>query len=171
MGRDGWHDDFPYFGSNVYAYLLYRYGDFVDLVAIQFYESFSRAGKAVYHDGLSPSDYLIQFVQSLHNSNETMYVDFSGDPELGWVGPQNVSLPLSKLVLGLGNGWTIDVADHKALYVPSDQLRVAWLTLFVVNMLPRGFMFWTIMLEGVNGVYLARDLQRIVQMTEPASEN
>lgn len=160
-----WHDEFSYFGANVYAFLLQKYGQWVDLVSIQFYESYSRAAQAVYHDGMNASDYLTSFVKALVANEETMYVDFSDDPNVGMLG-QNVSLPLKKLVFGLGNGWTsvgIHSDDEKALYIAPEQLEIAWRILQNDNILPRGFMFWTINLEGLNGIYLARDLNRILK--------
>ena len=164
--RHDWHGDFSYFGANVYAYILQCYGDYVDLVSIQFYESYSRAGKAVYHDGMSASDYLIRFVETLVVANEeTLYVDFSNDPDVGMLGHQNVSLPLQKLIFGLGNGWTGAAGDDKALYIAPDQLEAAWTALRKRNLMPRGFMFWTINAEGTNGIYLAHELCRILQMT------
>jgi hypothetical protein len=159
--RDGWHGDFSYFGANVYAYLLSCYGDSIDLVSVQFYESFSRAGKAIHHDGMTVSDYLIRYVCGLGLNNETLFVDFSKDPEVGFLGPQSVSLPLRKLVFGLGNGWT-GGDDQRAIYMAPDQLELAWNVLADLDLSPRGFMFWSIMQEGVNGIYLARELDRIM---------
>jgi hypothetical protein len=41
-------------------------------------------------------------------------------------------------------------------------LELAWNVLADLDLSPRGFMFWSIMQEGVNGIYLARELDRIM---------
>jgi len=92
-------------------------------------------------------------------------VDFSQDPDVG-MGGQNVSLPLNKLVFGLGNGWTsVDhkMSDKKALYISPAEAEIAWKALG--QACPRGFMFWTIDLEGMNDINLARDLSKILNDT------
>lgn len=157
-----WHADFSYFGANVYAYILHRYGDYVDLVSIQYYESYSRAAQAIYHDGVNASDYLIRFVKALVANHETVRVDFSSDPDVGLL-ISDVPLPLHKLVFGLGNGWTSGAGDDKAVFVAPDQVEAAWNALRADKVLPRGLMFWTINAEGENDIYLARDFRRILQ--------
>jgi hypothetical protein len=154
----GFHDDFSYFGANAYAYLLEKFGEFIDLIPVQFYESYSRASQAVNQRGFSPSAYLIWYVETLLLNNETFFVDFSDDPESG-LSSVNVILPLSKLVLGFGNGWA---GNEKSLFFPTEEVQIAWMSLIKRKMQPRGFMFWTIDQEGENGVVLAPDLHRIL---------
>lgn len=159
----GWHSDFHYFGENVYAYLLQKYGSYIDFVSVQFYESYSKASLAVHHNGMSPAEYLIGFVERLRLNGETMYVDFSSDPDASvrTLDPI-VSFPLNKLVFGLANGWA-SPGDEKALYIQPKELGFTWKRLSAQNSLPRGFMFWTINEEGNRGVFLAKELYHIVE--------
>ena len=122
---------------------------------------------AVYHDGVSPSEYLVHLVDALVLKQETMYVDFFTDPDRSVrLLSRNVSLPLEKLVFGLGNGWTsVDSGDEKALYIPPEELELAWNRLSRQHSLPRGFMFWTIDEEGRRGIFLANELRRILDLT------
>jgi len=158
-----WHADFHYFGANVYAYLLQKYGSYIDFVSVQFYESYSKAALAVHHEGLSPAVYLVTFVERLLLNKETMEVDFSSDPEssVKALSP-TVPFPLEKLVLGLANGWS-SPDNEKTLYIPAEELEFAWTRLFRQRALVRGFMFWTINEEGNRDVFLAKDLKRILE--------
>lgn len=91
-------------------------------------------------------------------------MEFSQDPTLQ-LSSSFVSLPLSKLVLGFGNGWTIKVDDmdnEKALYVSTKQISELWSNLARLGQVPRGCMFWTINEEGLHDVHFARDLSTIV---------
>ena len=144
----------------MYAYVLKQYGEWIDLVSIQFYESYSRAAQAIYANKVKPSHYLIGYVQQLTLTNQSFWVDFSQDPAVS-VTPGNVSLPLSKLVLGFANGWAKDNND-KVVYIPPSEVNAAWHFLKENQLLPRGFMFWTIDEEGSNEVNLARDLGMIL---------
>ena len=94
-----WHSEFHYFGSNVYSYILAKYGNHIDLVSIQLYESYSDGAMAVHHDGTSADDYLVEFVYNTTiRQKSKFYVDFSMDPTL-FVEEQYVDFPLSKLVI------------------------------------------------------------------------
>ena len=161
-----WHSDFHYFGSNVYAYLLAKYNQYIDLVSIQFYESYSDAAMAVYHEGTAPQDYLYNYIQGLSSNHFQFYVDFSQDSTLNMTG-QHVSLPLHKLIIGLANGWAInDENRDRTLYISPEQCKNAYDRLCDVSgedLTPRGFMFWTIEDRGSNDVYLAEGLSRIIQ--------
>ena len=161
-----WHSDFHYFGSNVYAYLLAKYGNYIDLISIQLYESYSDAGMSIYHDGVKPSDYLYNFVHDLVVNNESYHVKFDQDTTLG-MKAQNVSVPLSKLVIGLANGWAVNnnpdsSSYHKALYISGTECEVAYKRLLNDQHVPRGFMFWTIEERGKNDIYLAKDIGRFL---------
>jgi len=157
-----WHSDFHYFGSNAYAYLLAKYGNYIDLISIQLYESWSDAGMSIYHDGVNGSDYLYNFVHDLAVNNESYHVEFDQDTTLG-MKVQNVSVPLSKLVIGLANGWAVnnnpDSSNyHKALYISGKECEVTYRRLLNDHHVPRGFMYWTIEERGKNDVYLAKDI-------------
>jgi hypothetical protein len=155
------YSTFSYYGMNVYAYLVHRYGDWIDLISIQFYESYSQAAYAINQDGMNGSDYLYLFVESLLASNQSFFVNFAEDTELE-LRSQNVSLPLQKLVFGLGNGWA--GRDNKTIFISSNQLNETWhrLNSKAQSHVPRGFMFWTIDLEGENDIYMAKDLYQIL---------
>ena len=153
------YSTFSFYGSNVYAYLVQQYGDWIDLISIQFYESYSVASYKMKHDGNTASDYLLDYIDELLSSNESFYVNFTEDVEVG-LSAQNVSLPLQKLVFGFGNGWALN--SDKIAYISSDQVNLTWHQLLPSKQ-PRGFMFWTINSEGENGVFLAKELHQILQ--------
>ncbi|GAX29160.1 beta-glucosidase [Fistulifera solaris] len=155
-----WHNDFTYFGRNVYAYLLQKYGAWIDLVSLQFYESYSRAAMSILEGGMTPAAYLVAFVEELAFTNCTFQVNFDQDPEANLT-VTNVSLPLSKLVLGFANGWASN-AGNKTLFVPSTEISSAWESLRAKDLLPRGMMFWIIDEEGTNGVNMSHDLGQIL---------
>lgn len=159
-----WHTEFQYFGENVYAYILQKYGAYVDFVSVQFYESFSRSAMAVYYDGLSPAEYLVWYVERLVLNHEILDVGFSTDPEPSVNDLQhNVSFPLDKLVFGLANGWAYsEKGNERTLYISPEQLDLAWTRLSRQRTLPRGFMFWTINEEGNRGIFLAKELRKIL---------
>lgn len=156
------YSTFTYYGSNVYAYLVQQYGDWIDLISIQFYESYSEASYKIKHDGNTASDYLFNYIDELVSNNESFYVNFTEDADVG-LSAQTISLPLQKLVFGFGNGWTRN--SEKIAYISPDQVNITWERLYAISpsMLPRGFMFWTINAEGENDVFLAKELHKILQ--------
>jgi chitinase len=152
-----WHADFHYFGSNVYAYLLAdKYEPWIDLVAIQYYESYSRAAMMVKDKNMTASDYLVDYCQR----PLSLRVNFSEDWELA-LPDQTITLDRSKLVLGFANGWT-DADNDKTLYVSPVEIASAWSRLGSLGARPRGLMFWTIDEEGTKGVYFAQELSQIL---------
>jgi beta-glucosidase len=155
------YSTFTYYGSNVYAYLLQQYGNWIDLISIQFYESYSEASYKMKHDGNSASDYLVKYIDELVSSNESFYVNFTEDLEVG-LSAQNVSLPLQKLVLGFGNGWASN--SNRIAFISPSQVNITWQRLNETSpsRVPRGFMFWTIDTEGENGIFLAKALHAIL---------
>lgn len=155
-----WHNEFSYFGSNVYAYLLHQYGPWIDLVSMQFYESYSRAAMAIFDDNVDPADYLVGYVKKMAADNYTFPVHFEQDPQTKMDGA-NVSLPLSKLVFGFANGWAKDSGDKTLFFTPS-KISDAWETLRTQELLPRGLMFWIIDEEGANGVNMSQDLGQLL---------
>jgi len=156
-----WHDDFHYFGSNVYAYLLAKYGEYIDLISIQFYESYSRAAMTIYGpQKMNAASYFEMYVHDLASKNFSTFIEFENDPTIGLYN-QWVSIPSSKLVFGFANGWALDT-DDKALFVSSKDIEIAYQNLKQHGLDPRGFMFWVIGEEGKNGVQYAPSLGRIL---------
>lgn len=162
----GWHDDFSYFGNNIYAYILYQYGAYIDLVSIQLYESYSNAAMSIYHYGIMAEDYIYNYIYNLaYMNNQSFLVKFPHDLQLkldGIIASSSVHVPmeLNKLVIGLANGWSLN-NNNKTVYIsPMDCQRAYNRLVNSVhgNLSPRGFMFWTIDSEGSNGVYMARGI-------------
>ena len=54
--------------------MLAKYGEYIDLISIQFYESYSDAALAVFHDNMDVADYLVEFVHELANDGFKFYV-------------------------------------------------------------------------------------------------
>lgn len=174
-----WHADFSYFGRNLYAYWLANYGDSIDLVMIQFYESFSRAAMEI-TQRMTPENYLQQYVWDLNQPKEGpgWMVDFGSlsedddddDDDLvastGSVGTmRHVSLPLSKLVWGFANAWAnTDKNSGRNIYFPPSTVQAAYQNLWDWMLEPRGMMFWNIANEGEQGIYYARELNEILHI-------
>ena len=136
-----WHNDFHYFGHNVYSYLLSKYGDSIDFVSVQFYESYSRAGLDVFHNNVTPESYLENYVIDLIGTKaESFFVDFDHDPTLSY-SSRMVPFPLSKVVFGFANGWGMN-DDEKVCYFDPKEIAVAYDKLVDSSQPPRGFMFW-----------------------------
>jgi len=157
-----WHSDFNYFGANVYAHTLAKYGDYVDLVQVQFYESYARAAMEILYHKISPERYLSLYNLHLVGKNESFFVDFESDPSVG-LPSQDVALPLSKLVWGFGNGW-LDTPNDKNIYFPPASIATAYNALKDLKIEPRGVMFWCVGQEGTNGVYYAKALNRVLHI-------
>jgi hypothetical protein len=156
-----WHSEFSYYGANVYAYLLAKYGDYIDIVMIQLYESYSRTLYKVSQFDLSPSDYLIKYITEHSARGEQLFVQFEQDPSTQ-LPSQLVWVPLSKLVLGLANGWA--AGSGKSIFIPPVECKRAYKAWTEANTVPRGFMFWTINLEGSNGVHMAEGLNEFLHI-------
>jgi beta-glucosidase len=139
----GWHDDFHYFGRNVYSYLLAKYGDSIDFVSIQFYESYSDAGMEIFHHKMSQAAYLQFYVKDLVvNKKESYFVNFDQDPTLNY--PRSKCFfPRSKLVWGFANGWGAD-DNEKVCYFEPEQISIAYNNLDDSQLAPRGFMYWVV---------------------------
>ena len=188
--RDDWHNDFHYFGRNVYAYLYSKYEHYIDFVSIQFYESYSRAGLAIYHKHINPAQYLISYIQdnidevvdTTMNHQErsiSFYVNFDQEPLLNYTS-RDVVVPLSKLVFGFPNGWAAPAThkdkneEEKALYIDPKQIDIAYNELLTpatesspchhLNISPRGFMFWVIDEEGTNDIHFTTGLNNILRI-------
>jgi hypothetical protein len=145
-----WHSEFHYFGANVYAYLLAKYGTFIDFVSIQFYESYSRAGMEIYHHNKDPAEYLYMYVHKLTIDQQGSFlVDFEQDSSLDYASG-NVNFPLTKLVFGFANGWApaagtdavVDITNDKVCYFDPKQIAKAWKKIVESQLTPRGLMYW-----------------------------
>lgn len=164
-----WHEDFHYFGSNVYAYLLAKYGDCLDIISVQFYESYSRAAMSIYgSDQMSAASYFQMYVKDLASKDFSAFVEFENDPSSKLLN-QWVPIPLSKLVFGFANGWALDT-NGKALFVQETDMDMAYQNLREAKLDPRGFMFWVIGEEGKNGVQYASSLNKILKTRQDPSD-
>jgi Glycosyl hydrolases family 18 len=162
--RHDWHSDFSYFGQNVYAYLLAKYGDAIDLVLLQFYESYSRASLEIHHHHVTPEAYLSQYMQDLSNRQQVYEVDFAMEPAVG-LPKQGVSLPISKLVWGFSSACAATATvDEKCLYILPECIQAAYQESWDWMVEPRGFMFWFIGYEGTNGLHYAKELNDILHI-------
>ena len=157
-----WHSGFHHFGKNVYGYLLAKYADLIDLVMVQFYESYSRAAMEISFHNMAPEAYLSLYNERLVTNKQQFYVDFEMESEVGLKG-QYVELPLSKLVWGFQNGERNN-KDAKHVYFPADCIQAAYQDLVDHLMEPRGFMFWVIGREGTHGLYYAKELNDILHI-------
>jgi len=116
---------------------------------------------SINHDRMSHAEYLKTFVNSWHKMKGQWYVDFEQDANLNY-SSRIVELPLSKLVIGLANGWAKNEGE-KVVFFPSDEIRSAYEDLLESGVAPRGFMFWVIGEEGTNGIDYAKDLASILK--------
>lgn len=161
--NDAWHQDFEYHGWNVYAYVMAKYGQYIDFAFIQFYESYSHALYQTEKMGMQQSDFFIEYIQSLSSTAFGYNVDFEDDEEND-LKNQFVALPLSKIVFGFANGWAFD--SEKAIFVHPSEIKIAYDHLKRINLEPRGLGFWVVDNEGTNGVELTKDLNAIIYGNE-----
>lgn len=167
-----WHAEFSYFGRNLYAYWVAKYGPSIDLIMIQFYESYSRAAMEITHNqDMTPENYLQQYVWDLNQPPEGpgWKVDFGSDIRSSSGGStssslQHVPLPLSKLVWGFANAWANHDDGGRHLYFPPTTIQAAYQNLWDWMLEPRGMMFWNIASEGEQGIYYARELNEILHI-------
>jgi len=161
------HPEFKYHGHNNYAYFLSRYGETqlasgatvptFDATTIQLYESFSHADYNITVLGQSAAQYLAQFIKNIIAGWK---VEFSSDPSINW-STSLVSVPASRLMLGLANGWAGGPTPKSVLIMPSD-VKGAWALLG--DSVPLGIGFWDMPDEGRIptgqnvSLYMARDL-------------
>jgi len=161
-----WHQDFTYHGANVYAYVLAQWGDSIDFIFMQFYESYSHAAYQVNELGILPSTFLINYVSDLVKKGERYLVNFEDDVSIN-LENQYVNLPLNKLVLGFANGW----ADgEKAIFFRPNEMEVAYEELSKTHHTPRGMGYWVIEEEGRNNIFLTKGLNKILK-TRPLVGN
>ena len=130
------------------------------MISIQLYESYSRAAFSIQKLGVSPATYLESYVEDLALRHEKILIDFSHDESLH-MKAQVVQVPLSKLVIGLANGWA---HQEKTLFLEPADISQGYQRLQHKDATPRGFMFWTIDEEGTNGVFMARALNQFMHI-------
>lgn len=89
-----------------YAPLLApKFAEGYDLVIIQLYEGFSRAGHEIFDQKVHPTDYLAALA---HDCSSGWTVKLEG-------GDTRIYVPPSKLVIGLANGWGERAAESTPL--------------------------------------------------------
>jgi len=157
--NDDWHQEFSYHGANAYAYILAKWADSIDLISIQFYESYSHAAYNIVKRGVSPSSYLINYVsQIVENGGHT--IDFDQDETVQF-NNTFIKIPLNKLVIGLANGW----ADReRTVYISPSDAGEAFESLLQNKTAPRGFMFWCIEEEVKDEYKFTRGLNEFLQI-------
>lgn len=161
--NDEWHQDFQYHGWNVYAYIMAKYGEAIDFVFVQFYESYSHALYQTEMMGMSQSDFLVQYIESLSEKGFGYTVNFEDDNTID-LKNQIVKLPLSKIVFGFANGW--GAGSEKAIFFNPSEVKKAYIRLGEMNLVPRGCGYWVVEEEGNEGVYLTRELNAIVNAND-----
>jgi len=161
-----WHDEFQYHGWNVYAYILAKWNDCIDLIFLQFYESYSHAAYQINMLQMKPSDFLVNYVSELVQKNQGYYVQFQDDPSMN-LPNQVVPLSLDKLILGFANGWAKNkdlTEDNKVVFFHPKEVKEAYQQLSRKGHVPRGFGFWVIEEEGKHGVYFTKGLNDILHI-------
>lgn len=157
--------EFAYHAHNTYAYLLAVYGNYINLVMPQLYETYSHCAYALHIKKEDPAKYLEDYISGLAKGYT---VDFSqsSDPEIAALGEKKIVVPFPKLVVGLANGW----ADNNkgTLFIPTSYIQTAYQNLAKEKHEPKGFMFWDIGHEGSSfdnvPVFLAKELNKFLHI-------
>jgi chitinase len=142
--------DFPYHGRNSYAPLLAKYGvtdtgiPTFDFVTLQLYEGHSHAQWNILKQGITPAEHIVSLVTALHSG---WTVDFDLCPPMQ-MPSQTVSLPATRLVIGLANAWA-GADDDKFLLLYPDDIAKVYESLINSSLYIRGFAFWNIKDEGL----------------------
>lgn len=164
---EDWHPEFTYRGTNCYAYLVAAAAAgkanaspfssastssafAFDAVSVQLYESWSRAGQALFQPPLEPAvTYLRRLWGTLTSDTAGGWVvDFGEEgawPGLRLAGPHPVPLAPANLVVGLSRG-SADGSGKSAFFRPVDAGAAYEAT--AASRRPRGFAFWNIAGEG-----------------------
>jgi hypothetical protein len=167
---------FNYRGRNSYAPLLSKYGkttivtrtgteaieeevDTFDFVTIQLYEGYSHAMHKIRVEQQPAAEYISQLISAFENG---WYVNYDTVPELG-IPSQRVSVPHTKVVIGLANGWA---GDDKFILLSDEELQQSYEKLKEMHMQPKGFAFWNMKDEGQKGVYMSIILNHIIKTRE-----
>jgi len=156
-----WHREFTYHGANVYAYILAKWGDAIDFVFLQFYESYSHGAYRVNEEGVRPDEFLVEYVDDLVKKGERYLVNFEDDASVG-LENQFVDLPLDKLVFGFANGWA-GGGGEKVFFAAEGEIEAAYEALESRGRAPRGMGYWVISNEGDRGIFLTRALNKVLK--------
>jgi len=134
-----WHPEFTYRGRNAYAYLLAMAppGTF-DVVAVQLYESWSKADQALIQQQVDPAEYLEDLVAKYATG---WLVDFEMIDGLRGQGNISVSVEPSRLVIGLSFGST---NGESAYFEPTQAVSTSF---FGGVEKPRGYSFWNLRMD------------------------
>ena len=127
---------------------------------MQLYEGYSHALYNISVAKQDPVDYFQRYVAMLTH---------------GWTitdseGAYHMDLPLSRLVLGLGNGWAYN--SGKFLFLESETIQSIYKGLSDAGLSPRGWMFWDILDEGMPaGVegkpfYMTKTLNQVMNIRQ-----
>jgi len=137
-----WHPEFKYHGHNVYTYLIAKYTlEIFDLVDIQLYESYSHATYYINQLGVSPSEYLVDWVQNVTNG---WVVNFENDPSSG-LQNQMISVDSKKLIIGFSFG---NNGNGRTVFIWPKDVGSAWKAMKGKNIVqPRGVMYWNAHLD------------------------
>ena len=169
--------NFNYRGRNSYAPFLAKYGtttverrgegktngdagtcvvvDTFDFVTVQLYEGYSHAEYQLRHAHKTPADVFVGLAQKLH---EGWWVHFDSTPALQ-LPSQRLSVPHTKLVIGLANKWA---GDGKFLFMDAEEIAQGHTALVDASLTPKGYAFWNMKDEGIDGFYMASTLNRIL---------
>lgn len=137
---------FPYHGKNVMAYIIRKYGhELFDFISIQLYEGWSRANNVLIKDEVCLAEYYLDLLTKM---DKGWLVKFSSEVDCD-IEDSIVSIPISKLVIGLANGWAGPSKGDKFMLLMPNELDSIYKKLEQANFTPLGFMFWNIKDEGI----------------------
>jgi beta-glucosidase len=156
---DMWHQEFQYHGHNVYAYVMAKYGQYIDFVFVQFYESYSHALYKTEYLGWTQSEFLVAYMRQLSQNGFGYTVNFEDDSSVD-LKNQFVKVPLPKIVFGFANGWALNL--DKAIFFSLFEISWAYKELRKYNIEPRGCGYWVVEEDSKNGVSLTKDLYAII---------
>lgn len=156
---------FTYAGLNTYTALYAKCPDCFDLVMVQLYESYSPSGFELYWAGNESNVGKAGWPRKASSADMTTVINnnmkcLEGGWEVNFNGfwglaNQTVSVPASKLVIGLANGWAHPVASgkFKVPFFDGKPCGEAWcqgVTHQNSTERIRGFMYWDISDDTAN---------------------
>lgn len=153
---------FHYHGWNTYAALYAKCPQCFDLVMVQLYEGWSRAGFDLFWDGDESNigvdgwprngteDAMVDvLLQNMRCLVEGFDVDFGGFMGLG---QERVALPADKVVIGLGQSWT--ARNFKSPWFTGSAAGAAWCRgLLGSTARARGFAYWAMSYDTPDSSY------------------
>jgi len=167
---------FHYHAKNIYALLYAKCPQCFDLVMVQIYEGWSRAGFDLYWAGKTSNigaegwprngteeammDVVLENMRCLVEGFDVDFGDFMG------VGRKHIALPAEKVVIGLGS-WSGIKDSFKVPYFSGSAAGMAWCKgLTGTKARIRGFAYWTISSDMPNSSY-AGDLNAAMTSCSP----